>query len=57
MLFSNAQNYYLLILKKCTHNSQCIVHYAQVEPIVENEIINEMSEKLSLCCNITDVSV
>ena len=42
---------FLIMLKKCTYNSQYITHYAQVEPIIiliESDIIYEMNEKLSV---------
>ena len=50
---------FLIMLKKCTYNSQHTAHYAQVEPIIrliQSDILYEMGENYLLYCNITDVS-
>ena len=42
---------FLIMLKKCTYNSQHTAHYAQVEPIIiliQSDIIYEMGENYLL---------
>ena len=38
IIFSNAQ---IIMLKKCTFNSQYIAHYAQVEPTIVTDMRHE----------------